>query len=117
MKMTKQDIDQLKTEIDHILDSGVNDIRLIEMIERFISSRYVPKEINLRTLIIQFEQRNNLSIYILLFSDGSSTLMDFWSDSTIAEFDEFAELETYLKVTQYELDPSGRCYSPLKVKR
>lgn len=31
------DYEQLKLEINHILDSGANDIRLIEMFERFIS--------------------------------------------------------------------------------
>lgn len=37
--MTQQDIEQLKLEIDHIFESGANEIRIFEMVVRFIDSR------------------------------------------------------------------------------
>jgi len=59
-----------------------------------------------------FEKRNNLQIYLRIFSDGSNVVLDWDSDKEIAEFDTVAELENYLATTQYELAPSGRCYDP-----
>ena len=37
--MTQQDKEQLKLEIDHILESGANEIRIFEMVVNFIESR------------------------------------------------------------------------------
>ena len=37
--MTQQDKDQLKLEIDHIFESGANEIRIFEMVVNFIDSR------------------------------------------------------------------------------
>jgi hypothetical protein len=37
--MTQQDKEQLKLEIDHIFESGVNEIRIFEMVVNFIDSR------------------------------------------------------------------------------
>lgn len=37
--MTQQDKDQLKLEIDHIFESGANEIRISEMVVNFIDSR------------------------------------------------------------------------------
>ena len=37
--MTQQDKEQLKLEIDHIFESGANEIRIFEMVVRFIDSR------------------------------------------------------------------------------
>ena len=37
--MTQQDKEQLKIEIDHIFESGANEIRILEMVKSFINSR------------------------------------------------------------------------------
>jgi hypothetical protein len=37
--MTQQDKEQMKLEIDHIFESGVNEIRIFEMVVNFIDSR------------------------------------------------------------------------------
>jgi len=37
--MTQQDKEQLKLEIDHIFESGANEIRIYEMVVNFIDSR------------------------------------------------------------------------------
>ncbi len=37
--MTQQDKEQLKLEIDHIFESGANEIRIFEMVINFIDSR------------------------------------------------------------------------------
>lgn len=37
--MTQQDKEQLKLEIDHIFESGANEIRIFEMVVSFIESR------------------------------------------------------------------------------
>ena len=38
--MTEQDKEQLKLEIDHIFDSGANELRIYDMVINFIDSRY-----------------------------------------------------------------------------
>ena len=37
--MTQQEKEQLKLEIDHIFESGANEIRIFEMVVNFIDSR------------------------------------------------------------------------------
>jgi len=37
--MTQQDKEQLKIEIDHIFESGANEMRILEMVTNFIDSR------------------------------------------------------------------------------
>lgn len=37
--MTQQDKEQLKLEIDHIFESGANEIRIFKMVVNFIDSR------------------------------------------------------------------------------
>lgn len=41
--MSSQDKDQLKLEIEHIFDSGANEIRVFEMVCSFIERRYAAK--------------------------------------------------------------------------
>jgi hypothetical protein len=38
--MTKQDKEQLWIEIEHIFDSGANEMRVFNMVEAFIEKRY-----------------------------------------------------------------------------
>lgn len=41
MRLTDEESNSLQKEIDHILDSGANSIRLLEMIDRFLERRDV----------------------------------------------------------------------------
>ncbi len=43
-KMKKQDIDQLKLEIQHIWESGPNEVRILEMVKFFIDKRNLIEE-------------------------------------------------------------------------
>jgi len=42
--MTQRDKDQLELEVQHIFDSGANEMRIMEMVERFVDNRYISKE-------------------------------------------------------------------------
>lgn len=42
--MTQQDKEQLKMEIDHIFESGANEMRIFEMVTKFINSKKVVNE-------------------------------------------------------------------------
>jgi hypothetical protein len=46
MELTEQDRQDLKVEIDHIFDSGANNIRLSEMMDRFISQKTGSLDVN-----------------------------------------------------------------------
>jgi hypothetical protein len=41
--ITKKDEKDLKSEIQHIFDSGANEVRVFEMVKTFINSRYKPR--------------------------------------------------------------------------
>jgi len=47
MKLTDDEANNLQKEIEHILDSGVNSIRLLNMFDKFLENRHItyPKEI------------------------------------------------------------------------
>jgi hypothetical protein len=42
--MNKKDEEQLKLEISHIFESGVNEIRIQNMVKDFISKRFVYRD-------------------------------------------------------------------------
>lgn len=42
--MKQTDLDQLKIEIDHIFESGANEIRVFEMVKNFIDNRNLISE-------------------------------------------------------------------------
>jgi len=39
--MSAKDKKDLKNEVQHIFDSGANELRIIEMVETFIDRRYI----------------------------------------------------------------------------
>lgn len=61
-----------------------------------------------------FEERNNISTEISLFSDGSGKLVEFWEGEELKEFGNFEELNNFLKTTNYKLE-GGRCLSPVQI--
>ena len=56
--MTDKEQEQLKTEIQHIMDSGVNEIRLFEMMKSFYDRRVDP--LKKRIVILQGMVDNGL---------------------------------------------------------
>lgn len=67
-------------------------------------------------LMKNFETRNNISIALQLFSDGSSVCEEFWDYERLNESKTIRELHLFLMNTQYLLDDEdGRCYSPVRI--
>ena len=62
----------------------------------------------------KFEDRNNLSVMMLIHSDGSGSLREFWDAEPLASFKNTDDLKSYLKNTKYKLREDGRCISPVK---
>jgi len=56
--MTTQDEQSLKNEIQHIFDSGANEVRILEMVKSFIEKRrqalYIHDVSNQRELLFAF---------------------------------------------------------------
>ena len=47
-------------------------------------------------LIEDFEIRNNISIGVTLFGDGSGVIEEFWDNEEIKHFNNLSELESFL---------------------
>lgn len=65
-------------------------------------------------LINLFEKKNNISVTIILCSDGSGTVNEFWNDEELKEFRNIDALHEFLNNTQYKLDSDGICLSPVQ---
>ncbi|NOQ49707.1 MAG: hypothetical protein GQ553_03470, partial [Nitrosomonadaceae bacterium] len=67
----------------------------------------------LKQLIKNFEKRNNMSITVTIYGDGSGTVVEFWEEDELKEYSNTKELRSFLQDTQYELDEKGKCISPV----
>lgn len=67
-------------------------------------------------LLESFEEINNISTTLILMSDGSGTVEEFWNKEELKEFKSVIDLHDFLRYTQYELDENGRCFSPVRKK-
>lgn len=66
-------------------------------------------------LIENFEKRNNISIVVTFYSDGSGTVSEFWDYEELKQFNTIYDLQKFLMNTQYKLaDEDGRCLSPVQ---
>lgn len=63
-----------------------------------------------------FEARNNISASIIVNSDGSCGVMEFWSEEDLGDFNSTEDLLKFLLETQYKLDEKGICLSPCQLK-
>lgn len=59
MKLTEKELNQLQKEIDYILDTGANSIRLLNMFESFLSKKKIVKE----EVIINNNSNNEIDDY------------------------------------------------------
>jgi len=67
-------------------------------------------------LMKNFEKRNNISIVITFYSDGSSSTEEFWDEEELNKSNTIEELYSFLMNTQYKLaDDDGRCLSPVQI--
>ena len=67
-------------------------------------------------LMTNFEKRNNISIAVTFYSDGSSSTEEFWDNEQLNESKNIDELHKFLMNTQYKLDDiDGRCISPVQI--
>lgn len=68
----------------------------------------------LQSRLHNFEDRNNISAGYIVYSDGSCSLEEFWSNEILASFENVEEMSDYLSNTSYELDEHGFCILPIK---
>lgn len=64
----------------------------------------------------EFETRNNISASVIVNSDGSCGVVEFWSQEDLGDFNSTEELIKFLLQTQYVLDEKGVCLSPCRIK-
>lgn len=63
-----------------------------------------------------FESRNNMSIVVTFYSNGSSSTEEFWRDENLARSKNIKELHEFLLNTHYQLaEDDGRCLSPVQI--
>jgi hypothetical protein len=63
----------------------------------------------------QFETRNNITAIVIVNSDSSFGLEEFWAQDDLGSFDSIDELLKFLKETQYKLDENGVCKRPCQI--
>jgi hypothetical protein len=63
-------------------------------------------------LIDEFEKRNNISIAVTFYSDGSSCIEEFWDNECLSDNNTVEELRFFLINTNYKKSESGRCLKP-----
>ena len=68
------------------------------------------------TALKKFESRNNISASVIVQSDGSFGLMEFWTEEDLGAFTSIEDLLKFLSETQYKLDEKGICLSPCQIK-
>lgn len=62
-QLTDKEANNLQKEIDHILDSGVNSIRLLEMIDMFLDRREQVKNLTIpNVIVLPFGEKVELKI-------------------------------------------------------
>ncbi len=60
-KLTTKDTKELKLEIDHIFESGANEIRIFKMVKNFIDSRNA-----VNNMIISLTEKEIYDLFILV---------------------------------------------------
>lgn len=65
-------------------------------------------------LISVFEERNNISVSILLHSDCSGIIREFWDEDFIKKFDNKQELFNFLEDGKLKM-VDGRSVNPIEI--
>lgn len=66
-------------------------------------------------LINNFEKRNNISTTLILQSDGSGHLEEFWDEETIFDFEDTDNMTHLLKNIQLLINEDGYCSKPIQI--
>lgn len=66
-------------------------------------------------LLKEFEKRNNISVSLIMHSDGSGMLEEFWDGEELFQFDNYSDLYEKLFTIRYKLAEDGRCLSPVQL--
>lgn len=66
-------------------------------------------------LLKDFEIRNNMSIAVRLYADGSGVVEEFYHYDELIEFRNAEQFEVFLKETQYKKDANGLTISPVVI--
>ena len=69
---------------------------------------------NLQKLMEKFEKRNNISTSLILHSDGSGNLVEFWHEDEIKSFSKISELISFLEKGRLKKE-NGRAVSPIEI--
>lgn len=65
--------------------------------------------------ISDFEEINNISISVLIHSDGSGTVKEFWSEEEFKSFDSTEDLNRFLIEGRLKKSEKGRSVSPIVI--
>lgn len=65
-------------------------------------------------LMDEFERRNNISIFLNLFSDGTGQVLEFWDDDVVFTFESTTQLQKFLKEGRLKLK-NGLSVKPVQV--
>lgn len=66
-------------------------------------------------LINSFEERNNLSVSMVIHSDGSGHIMEFWDNEEIFSFDNMHDFEHKASSINLKKDEKGLSLSPIEI--
>jgi hypothetical protein len=67
-------------------------------------------------LINSFEKRNNISIAVTVYGDGTFGAEEFWDNEKLNESANVEELHDFLRRTKYKLGEDGLCLSPVQIE-
>jgi hypothetical protein len=67
-------------------------------------------------LIKDFEVRNNISVALTIYGDGSSELREFWMDEVLKTSQTIDDLHQFLNEINYKKGKNGRCLSPVQIR-
>jgi hypothetical protein len=96
-KLSIKSLEQLRIEIDHIIDSGANYIRFTEMIEHFVRKHVIPE-------YIQQEEKIYLAEFMQWLLKGSQfIIIEDATKKIIAMNIKYGNILTIEKVYQYWL--------------
>lgn len=69
----------------------------------------------LKELLKDFEKRNNISVMITIFSDGSWTLSEFWDADNIKAGLNTDDYKDFLKNANLRKDENGLSVKPIEI--
>lgn len=66
-------------------------------------------------ILKSFEKRNNISVYLEIYSDCSGSVRELWDEEVIKGFESLQELKEILENINLKKDEKGLCISPVEI--